>query len=399
LAKGLTVALGSYYPIDFGMNMRLSDLSMQLRANRVTGTQTITIDILLNMGVTADLLVQSNVLNFGLGWRALDGRKGTVSVGAAAKRYDARTKLRLDIPMDGLISIQKNEYYFNNANDKAIDFAGGETNALKWTAAGDYRDTKWGFCLGAYYDATKLLDSALSAFNISLLYEYSPAFTLSDPGAKSESYQPIFLVGKAGGKGADSMQILIDSLRLSKPNLTRSTHNVFSDNIAWRQPSSVTVGLDLGFGQHTVIMNYVQYFGEYSMTFGDYYIGKKASCAIKFATDFKFPEKMTGWSWLLLPVRLMYLDIDGLLFQAFQSRTGYRNPHYRFGGGVMLGTSIVSGVGNEETAKSLRDALNSPIPLGFSLGRQYTIYRRFTIGVMVFGYPDIALKTSVGINL
>jgi hypothetical protein len=65
----------------------------------------------------------------------------------------------------------------------------------------------------------------------------------------------------------------------------------------------------------------------------------------------------------------------------------------------MFGTPIVSGIGKAETAKNLRDALNTPIPLGFALGRQYTIFQRFTVGVLVFGFPDLALRTSVGIDL
>lgn len=399
LRRGLVIALGSYYPIDVGVNLHLSDLSLKLRATRASGSQTIGIDFLLDMGLTANLLAQSNVLSTGIGWQALDGKKGSLSLGASAKRYDVRAVLGWSMPIEGLVSIQKNEAYFNNPDDKAIDFASGETNELKWNAHGDYRDTKWGFSIGAFYNALKLIGNALTALNISVVYDKAPSFTLFDPGATSESFQPVFLVGKFGGKGANSMQILIDSLKLSKPNLTRKTENVFSDRILLKQASSLSFGVDVGLRKHTLAVNYIRYFGDYSMRFSDYVLGKKLTSGVKFAADFELPEKMQGWGWLLLPVRLLYLDVDGLLFQAFQSRTGYSHPHYRFGGGVVLGNAIVQGIGNASTAKSLKNALNSPFPTGFALGRQYTIYDRFTVGVMVFGFPDVALKTSVAVGL
>lgn len=398
LSHGLVLGFGSYYPIDINIGLHVSDLSMKLRATRETGTQTIGIDFLLNMALTTNLLIRSNVMNVGLGYEVFNKNYGQLSLGASAKRYDVRTVLNLDMPIDGLISIQKVEYYFNNPADRAVDFSSGETNTLKWTAHGDYRDTKWGFTVGAYYNGVRFIDSALSALNISIVYDYAPSFTMVDPLAKSESYSPVFLVGKPGGKGKDSMQILIDSLKLSKPNLTRTTENVFSNTLSLKQASSLTFGLDLGLGKHTIAFNYVKYFGDYAMTFSDYQIGKKLTSGIKLAADFTMPPRLAGWSWLLLPVRLLYLDIDGLLFQAFQSQTGYENSHYRFGGGIVMGTAIANGM-KPETAKSLRSALDTPLPTGFTLGRQYTIYSRYTIGVMVFGLPDIAFKTSVGIEL
>jgi hypothetical protein len=398
VAPGLAIGFGSYYPIDMNIGLRVSDVSMKLQAARETGTQTIGIDFLLNLGVTSDMIVRSNVMNFGFGVEAFNKPYGQLSLGASAKRYDVRTMLDLDMTVDGLISIQKVEYYFNNPADRAIDFASGETNALGWSAHGDYRDTRWGFTVGAYYNALALIDSSMSALNVSIVYDKSPSFTMTDANAKSVSYEPAFLVGKPGGTGSDSMQIMIDSLKLSKPNLTHPTQNVFSTTMTLNQASSLTLGLDLGFGRNTLALNYVKYFGDYALTFADYRIGKTLSSGVKVGADFAMPSRLEGWSWLLLPVRLLFLDIDGMLFQAFPSTTGYTNSHYRFGGGVVTGTAIASGM-KAETASSLRTTLGSPLPVGFSMGRQYTIFSRYTIGVMVFGVPDIAFKTTLGIML
>ncbi|MCK9410078.1 MAG: hypothetical protein M0R68_13205 [Bacteroidetes bacterium] len=396
IARGLVLGFGSYYPMDLSLGFRVSDVSMKLRATRETGTQTIGIDILLNMAVSTNLLIRSNVMNIGLGYELMNNRFGQLSIGVTGKRYDVRTVLDLDLPIDGLIAIQKSEYYFNDPLDRAIDFEAGETNALKWKAHGDYRDTRWGGTFGIYYNAVRYIDTAIAALNLSVLYEYAPSFTMDDPLANSKSYAPVFLVGKPGGTGADSMQILIDSLRLSKPSLTKETHNVFSNTLTVSQASSLTLGMDLGFGAHTIALNYVHYFGEYGFIFDRYHVTKKLTSGIKVGLDFTLPNRMTGWNWLLLPVRLLYLDVDGLLFQAFQSSTGYRNSHYRLGGGVVLGSADAHGM-DPDMAKSLRTSLGTVLPTGFALGRQYTIFARYTVGVLVFGIPDIAFKTSLGI--
>jgi len=398
IARGLVIGFGSYYPIDINVGFHANDLSMKLRATRETGTQTIGIDFLLNIAISTNLIIRSNVMNAGFGYEVMRNRYGQLSFGVSAKRYDVRTVLDLDMPIDGLISIQKVEYYFNNPVDRAIDFSSGETNALKWKAHGDYRDKKWGYTIGLSYKGVRLIDSALSALNLTLVYDNIPSFSMFDPLAKSESYSPVFMVGKPGGTGQDSMQILIDSLKLSKPNLTKTTHNIFSNRLSLQQSSALTFGIDVGLGKHTLMFNYVKYFGDYSVIFSNYKIGKKLTSGVKGGLDFEMPTRFVGWNWLLLPVRILFLDVDGLLFQAFQSRTRYRNSHYRIGGGVVMGTAIVEGL-KPETARDLRPLLNDPIPIGFTMGRQYTIFTRYTIGVMVLGFPDIGFKTSVGIDL
>ena len=96
---------------------------------------------------------------------------------------------------------------------------------------------------------------------------------------------------------------------------------------------------------------------------------------------------------LTLPIRLLFLDIDGLLFQTFRGVTGYKNSHYRFGTSFMLGDGIVT-VNND----SLLDILDLPLPRSFSMGRQYTIFDHLDVGVTVLAFPDFMLKYSFGVR-
>jgi hypothetical protein len=92
----------------------------------------------------------------------------------------------------------------------------------------------------------------------------------------------------------------------------------------------------------------------------------------------------------LLPLRLLFLDVDGLLFQAMGRYSGYRNPHYRLGGGLQQGTLLVG-----RLAADARPA-TQVLPTGFSMGRQYTLFNGLDVGVMLFGVPDMAFRMSLG---
>ena len=104
-----------------------------------------------------------------------------------------------------------------------------------------------------------------------------------------------------------------------------------------------------------------------------------------------------GWDYALIPVRLLFLDFDGLLFQAFGSTTHYKNPYYRVGVGFMLGDESTEGL-NDEYSETFKDIFNLPLPNGIALSRKYTIFDNIDVGVLIFGVPDLALKFSLGYN-
>jgi len=126
-----------------------------------------------------------------------------------------------------------------------------------------------------------------------------------------------------------------------------------------------------------------------------YEIGKETSFGLKLAANFAFDDELEGWGYAAIPIRLLYLDIDGLLFQIFRSVTDYRNPHYRVALGAVFGNEIMSDFGKDYN-DIIKTAFSLPYPYGFSLSRQYTVFNNLNVGVMIFGFPDLALKFSIG---
>jgi hypothetical protein len=131
------------------------------------------------------------------------------------------------------------------------------------------------------------------------------------------------------------------------------------------------------------------------MSFGDKStIGKTAQHGFGFGLDFKMKDKLGGWNYLLIPVRLLFLDIDGLLMQAFRPYTGYTNPRYRIGASVMTGSEIASG-----EFSNLDSALALPLPMGISMGRTYRVFNAADVGFTVFGFPDLLFRFSLGLSI
>jgi hypothetical protein len=110
------------------------------------------------------------------------------------------------------------------------------------------------------------------------------------------------------------------------------------------------------------------------------------------------PDELEGWNWAYLPLRLLYLDFDGILMQLFQDQTHYKNSYYKISGGVLFGDAIVEGIFDQQQSKSIKDGLNMPLPSGFALTREYNVFDYVNIGVLVFGFPDLALKFGIGIQ-
>jgi len=116
--------------------------------------------------------------------------------------------------------------------------------------------------------------------------------------------------------------------------------------------------------------------------------------------DVKLADKVKGASWLLLPLRMFpFFDFDGMIFQLLGNYTKYSNPHYRFEGGLVTGDGIVEGIAKAEDRKSMKKALDSVFPTGIAISREYTIYDKLHVGVMVFGFPDFAMRYGIAWEL
>ena len=84
-----------------------------------------------------------------------------------------------------------------------------------------------------------------------------PNFDLIDNSAYYLSYQPRFIKGRYDGKGDEKLDVIVDSIDLSKPNLTKRTYNPFSQEMNIKMPSSLTVGIDTRLGEHSISLNVI----------------------------------------------------------------------------------------------------------------------------------------------
>jgi hypothetical protein len=148
-------------------------------------------------------------------------------------------------------------------------------------------------------------------------------------------------------------------------------------------------------GNHTFALNYKYYTSDFRFAYGDDEFGKENAMGAGFAFDFNHTNKFKNWGWTIIPVRLLLLDFDGLLLQSMKKYTRYRNPHITFGTSVMLGDGYASGGFDE----SMADNMSLPTPLGFNLGRRYTILNGIEIGFNLINYTDLLFTYSLGIQL
>ncbi len=381
------------YPLRFKMNMLLNGLETNLHTAQDVGGNETTFDMLLNTTITNSIYFDISEISFGFAYNIFNDANGFLSAGISLSQFTANNNLDLLTKIDGAIVLNNaNEYYFNNPDDNLLDKTAGETNDFYWKVKGNFTDKQFGGKFGIYYNPDF---NRTSTWNFSLVYDYKPKFNLTDENAVNIGFQPKFMKGRLLGEGDESLDINLDSINLSKPHLTNRTYNYFTNSILFELPSSLTFGIDKAFGESSVSVNFTKYFGRTFYKFDKYEIGKKSNFGLKFAANIRFDDELEGWGFAAIPIRLLYLDIDGLLFQIFRSVTQYRNPHYRIAFGAILGDEIMSDFGKDYN-DMLKTAFSLPYPFGLSLSRQYLIFNNINVGVMIFGFPDLALKFSIG---
>ncbi len=393
IAEKFYAAFGYNYPFQFQMDMNVTGLETDLHTSEDVGGNETTFDMLLTTTVENNINIAMSEITFGFGAELYNGENGYLSAGITVSKFEVSNYVNMLTQIDGAIVLNNsNEYYFNDPDDILLDKEAGETNDFYWKVKGNYQDTRYGGKFGIYYN---LREDRASRWNFSLLYDFRPDFSLYDAGAVNVGYQPKFMTGRLLGEGDEALDIDLDSVNLSKPHLTKATENFFTDKVILEMPSSLTFGVDAQLGKTALAFNFTKYFGKFFYKFDRYEIGKETSVGVKLAADFRFDDKLEGWGYAAIPIRLLFLDVDGLLFQIFGETTGYRNPHYRIAAGAIFGNDIESDFG-EDYNDMLQTALSLPYPYGLSLSRQYTILDHLNVGVMIFGFPDLALKFSLG---
>lgn len=394
-ANKLVLGLGFAFPIQMDFGFRLNGFSTYLKTEKQVGNNITPIDIVFNGSVLADFNFDMSTIAFSAGYEFYDNDFWKFTAGLTLNRFEADHEISLLYSGDGMMIINNTtEYFFNDENDPVIDKSKGESNNLYTRAEGRFKSTEWGFRFGTFMKFKDFPD-----WNFSIVYNFLPIWKLTDENAYVEGYQPKFLTGRPLGENENAFDIVIDSLDIAKPHLTEPTYNDFGKEVIVKIPSSLTLGIDFNKWGHTLSTNFIFYSKEISYEFSKYKIGKELNFGFSGGVNISLPDKYEGWWWLTLPLRIIALDFDGMLFQIFQEQTGYQSPHFRVGGGLGFGNSIVNGIADKEHADQLTNAFSFPIVVGFAIERNYILLENFDVNVLVWGFPEIFLRTSIGYRL
>lgn len=383
----ITLGFANHTPSVMDMRLQATGISTKIAQEQGTEDVSLRFDVLMNINLLAETSFRMNKSTVGVGGTLYEGKYGTARLGASTHFYQMTNSRILDADLSGMVVVgSADERFFNNPDDVNLNPLAGDTNEFLLQARGNFKDNATGFQIGATYELPKIL-------TLNLVYEQAPSFQLRDINAQSSAYLPVFLVGDDVLSG--DLTVELDTLQANKPNLT-SVRNVSElvSTMDINMPSSFTAGLDLYLKRHTLVLNFTKYTDDLSLRYGGSTYGKSADLGAGFGMDFQFSDKLRGRSLLLMPVRFLFLDFDGILMQIFRNKTGYEDPHYMFGGKVLLGDGFVSGNANQDFV----DNMGMPLPLGFSFGRRYTIFDGVTVGMTVMGFPDLLFRYSVGFN-
>ncbi len=394
VSDNFALAFAYNFPFRFRMDMYMNGIETDLHTAQQVGDNEVKFDMLLNTTLSDKTYIDISEIAFGAGYKVFDNDNGYLSLGFTLSHYRAVNYMNLLLKIDGAVVLNDaNEYYFNDPSDPLLDKSKNETNNFYWKVKGNFEDSKFGGKFGIFYNFGK---DRTSSWNLSLVTDIKPEFTLTDIDAENIGFQPKFMTGRIMGEGDEALDIDLDNLDLSKPHLTDTTKNEFSNEILFQLPSSVTLGVDKSFGGSSISLNLTKYFGKFHYKFAKYEIGKETSFGVKLGANIKLDDELEGWGVVAIPLRLLFfLDVDGLLFQAFRSSTNYRNSYYRITFGAVFGDEIMSDFGKDYN-DMIKTAFSLPFPYGISLSRQYTVFNNLTVGVMIFGLPDLALKFSLG---
>ena len=391
ITEDLTLAASYNYPMSVNLDMGLTGVSAKLAQEQGTDEVAIRFDVLMNISLLTQMQLQMSNLTLGGGYTLVDTPAKKVAAGLSISRYQVDNIRRLQADLSGMVVVGgADERYFNNVADPNLNSQLGEINTFSMNAYANYRSVGYGYTLGFVYQTYQ-------GINASLVYKNRPSFELiAEEGAYANAFLPVFITGTGDELLQGEISVALDSLQANKPNLT-TERNIGSlvSNGNLNLPSSVGLGLDFMLGLHTVVFNYTLYNGEISYKHGSNTIGKQTRHGIGFGMNIRLEDRFgSSASYATIPLRLLLLDIDGILFQAFGNATGFANSYFRFGGNVMTGI----GIDTREEVDGYEELLGKAFPQSFSLGRQYSIFDQVDVGVTVLAIPDLMVKYSVGIR-
>ena len=398
------VGFGYRQPLFLSSKISMSGASAHLRGNQSGDGSSIQIDFVTQLALSSDIEIQLDEISIGAGGLLERYYFGSVWWGISFYRYAASAGLNLDVVPQGLLTISgSDQYFFNDAEDPNLDPALGETNSFYWKVRAGYRGGGIGARIGLIHRTYG------NRFGTSVLLNIAPRITMQDGDAFAMSFLPVFvnLEGVIDNDSEANQDLLdIEALDLTRPNLTRQTHDDIGKWMIVHLPTSLAFGVDLPVGRHNLVINVIRYWGslaiegQYGRESGQlqhYKIGKEPTWGLGAGIDFvRRPDRGSVGSWDL-PLRLLTLDLDGILFELMGKGVGYSDAHYRIAGGIQWGDALVQGL-DTTIVTDIENLLGGPIFTSLSIGRSYSLFDRLDVGVHVAGVPDLLLRYSLALN-
>jgi len=401
VSEHVSIGFGYRQPLIASLGARLDGFTTQLNGRQQSNLGFIGVEVLSELAGSVNANLSFDEISIGTGGLLERYYFGSVWWGISFFRYDAGAHLDLDAVGHGYVSVAGSDTrYFN---DPVESLPEGGSNELFWRMRADYTGAGFGARVGFVHR------SYTERFGTSVLFTVPPVLRLNDPEAMATSRLPEFLVldGTMAPSDPNNAELLdIDRINLAQPNATRQSRDYLGSDLTLRMPAQIMLGFDLRFGEHTLVVNGTRHFGSLSME-GNYgrengviqpfQFGKQPSWGFRAGLDLaRTLDGRTGILWI--PIRILTLDVDGLLFELFDERTGYGAPRYRFAGGFTWGDAITEGA-QDTIAPSLSDAITSVSPISFSLGRTYDMGQRTHVGVHVAGFPDLLWRFSLAFDV
>ncbi len=388
------VAVGFRQPVLMKAALAARGNELLLQGVQDDGSAATRIDVNAALNVDAGVEVSLREMAFGAGGLLDHYAFGSIWWGGSAYRTHASVGLSMHMLPQAAIALGGGDpVYFNNPDDPNLDRSAGETNDFFWNVTGAYAGAGWGFRGGLVFRPYSQRWGATLTLNL------APRLDMVDRGAFAEGFLPAFLDIRGATNDPFQPEMFdVEAVDLSRPNVTTRTRDAMGSTMRIRLPSSLALGLDRVMGRHRISVNAVRYEGElavsgmYGIRDGQlqpYVIGKRTTWGGKVALDLARPR-----AWILaLPLRLITLDVDGILMELLPG-TSFDQPRYRFSGGFVTGPARTTGIDNS-FADDLSRWTGGTIPMSLGVARTYTLFNSVHVGVNVYSVPDLLFRFTI----
>ncbi|MDA0874966.1 MAG: hypothetical protein O3C45_07890 [Bacteroidetes bacterium] len=404
VSEHVTFGFGYRQPFRLDGSVRFDGMRAQLAGAQMGFAGRVGVDLVAEMAFASGGRLLLDEVAIGSGGLLERYYWGSVWWGLTAYRYHASVGLDVDARPQGALSLTGGDpAYFNDPADTQIDWEAGESNALYWTMQGAWRGSGLGLRFGFLHRTYG------ERLGTTLLINVPPRLRMIDPQAVAEGRLPVFVdvAGSMQPETGETAFFDIDRLDVLRPTLTRRTRDYLGADLTLRMPTTLTLGVDWALGSHRLVFNGLRYWGrlglegEYGRENGvvqPFRLAVRPTWGLRAGLDLAGRRDEGGLGWWAFPLRILMLDVDGLLFSLMDDTIQYRNVRYRMAAGFAWGREDSEGVGSS-TEDAVRALMAGHRPMSLSLGRSYDLLDRMHVGVLVAGYPDLLFRFSVAYDV